>query len=93
MVFNGVTLGSVRSDDNSAGVPTIGNYVFIGPGAKILGNVHIGNYVLIGANSVVTKDIPDGCTVVGNPGRIINHNGKENLKYYFKDILNENSIS
>lgn len=86
MIFNGVTLGSVRSDDETDGAPTIGNYVFIGPGAKILGNVHVGDYVLIGANCVVTKDIPEGSTVVGNPARIINCNAKKNLKYYFKDI-------
>lgn len=43
----------------------IGNNVYIGAGAKILGNITIGNNVKIGANTVVTKDIPDGVTVVG----------------------------
>ena len=37
----------------------------IGAGAKIIGPVHVGNNVRIGANTVVTKDIPDNCTVVG----------------------------
>ena len=45
--------------------PRIGNNVFIGAGAKILGSVYIGNNVKIGANAVVTKDVPDGSTVVG----------------------------
>ena len=47
--------------------PVIGDNVFIGTGAKIIGNITIGNNVLIGANAVVTKDVPDNCTVIGNP--------------------------
>ena len=45
--------------------PKIGDNVFIGAGAKIIGNVSIGNNVVVGANSVVSKSIPDGMTVVG----------------------------
>lgn len=48
----------------------IGRNVWIGGGAIILPGVTIGNDVLIGAGSVVTRDVPRGCTVVGNPGRI-----------------------
>ena len=47
----------------------------MGTGAKVLGNIHIGNNVKIGGNSVVVKDVPDNCTVVGVPGRIIKRNG------------------
>lgn len=43
----------------------------IGAGAVILGNIVIGDNVKIGANAVVLKDIPDNCTVVGIPGKII----------------------
>ena len=50
---------------------TIGDNVFIGAGAKIIGEVTIGNNVKIGANAVVVHDVPDDCTVVGVPGRII----------------------
>ena len=46
-----------------------------GTGAKVLGNIRIGNNVKIGGNSVVVKDVPDNCTVVGVPGRIIKRNG------------------
>lgn len=53
---------------------TIGNNVYIGPNVCIVGGVTIGNNVTIGAGSVVTKDIPDGATVAGNPARIINYN-------------------
>jgi serine O-acetyltransferase len=55
------------------GVPTIGDFVYIGPGAVIYGNVRIGNRVVIGANSVVNKDVPDGVTVAGAPARIVSH--------------------
>lgn len=50
---------------------TVGDNVFLGLDAKILGTVHIGNYVTIGANCVVTKDIPDNAIVAGNPAQII----------------------
>ena len=55
----------------SKGTPVIGNNVYIGAGAKVLGGIKIGNNVKIGANAVVVKDAPDGATVVGIPGRIV----------------------
>lgn len=61
-----VTLG-----DNGHGIPTIGNNVFVGVGACILGNVVVGNNVIVGANAVVTKDVPDNCVVGGIPAKII----------------------
>ena len=51
----------------------IGDNCIIGAGAKIIGNVKIGNNVKIGANAVVVKDIPDNCTAVGVPAKIITH--------------------
>lgn len=62
---------------HNEGNPTIGDNVFIGAGAKILGDITIGNNVKIGANAVVTKNIPDNCTVIGIPGRIIKKDGKK----------------
>lgn len=53
------------------GVPQIGNNVYIGPGAKLFGNIKIGNNVSIGANAVVNSDIPDNVTVGGIPAKII----------------------
>lgn len=52
---------------------TIGDNVFIGAGAKIIGDVNIGNNVKIGANAVVVKDIPSNSTAVGVPAKIIPH--------------------
>lgn len=53
------------------GAPTIGDNVYIGPGAKIFGAIHIGNNVRIGANCVVFEDVPDNATVVLPKPRII----------------------
>jgi len=53
------------------GVPTLGDDVFIGSGAKIVGPITIGHKVRIGANSVVLKNVPDRAVVVGNPAKIV----------------------
>lgn len=49
----------------------VGEGTFIGAGAVVIPNVKIGKWCTIGAGTVVLKDIPDNCTVVGNPGHII----------------------
>jgi serine O-acetyltransferase len=54
--------------------PTIGDYVHIGTGAKILGPITIGDYARIGANAVVVHDVPANATVVGVPARVIGGN-------------------
>lgn len=51
--------------------PTIGDRVFIGTGAKLLGPITIGDDVRIGANAVVIDDVPAGATVVGAPARVV----------------------
>ena len=68
----GVTIGTLGL--GKRGSPTLGNNVFIGAGAKILGKIKIGNNVRIGANAVVIKDAPDNATVIGVPGRIVRIN-------------------
>lgn len=70
-LYHGVTLGGTGKDKGKRH-PTIGNDVIIGSGAKILGPITIGNRVKVGANSVVLKDVPSDCTVVGIPARIVN---------------------
>ena len=73
-ISQGVTIGQANRGDRR-GVATIGDGVYIGPGAKIVGKVSIGNNVAIGANAVVTKDVPDNAVVAGIPARIISLNG------------------
>jgi serine O-acetyltransferase len=70
-LYHGVTLGGT-SWQKGKRHPTLGNDVVVGAGAKILGPMTIGNGVRIGSNAVVVKPVPDGATVVGIPGRIIN---------------------
>lgn len=71
IIHQQVTIGEV---DGKAAV--IGDNVMIGAGAKIIGPVKIGNNVKIGANAVVVKDVPDNCTAVGCPARIIYPKGE-----------------
>lgn len=73
-ISQGVTLGQANRGKNT-GYPTLGDNVYIGPGAKIVGAVKIGNDVAIGANCVVTHDIPDHAVVVGVPGKVISWAG------------------
>jgi serine O-acetyltransferase len=71
VIEHGVTIGAEKDAS-----PILGDDVFIGAGAKIIGGVRIGSRVKIGANAVVTKDVPDGATVVGIPARVVRLNGK-----------------
>ncbi len=60
------------------GAPTVGDNVYIGPGAKIFGKITIGNNVKIGANAVVHKDVPDNAIVALDPGfKILSFKGNE----------------
>lgn len=70
LIHQNVTIGRGKKI-NGNDVPVIGDNVFIGTGAIVIGGIHIGNNVKIGAAALVNKDVPDNCTVVGNPMRII----------------------
>lgn len=70
LIYQGVTLGGTGKELGKRH-PTIGNFVTVGAGAKVLGNITIGNYSTIGAGSVVIENVPEHCTVVGIPGRIV----------------------
>ena len=69
-IYQGVTLGGTGKDCGKRH-PTIGNDVMIASGAKILGPFTIGDHSKIGSGSVVLKAVPEHCTVVGVPGRIV----------------------
>ncbi len=83
----GVTIGSdcnisqdltigLSGQGEKAGVPTIGNNVYIGPGARVFGRISVGNNVKIGANAVIYKDVPDNAIVVLDPGfKIVSYKG------------------
>lgn len=83
---NGITIG-IEMRGKRKGAPTIGNKVWIGPNATIVGKIKVGNDVLIGANSYVNFDVPDHSIVIGNPGKIIS---KENAtEDYIVNIVSE----
>lgn len=71
-MYHGVTLGTTGKEKGKRH-PTIGNNVYIGTGAKILGNISIGDNVKIGANAVVLRDVEKNVTVVGIPGKVVKH--------------------
>ncbi|MFV0194103.1 serine acetyltransferase [Empedobacter falsenii] len=73
-ILQGVTLGVTKGGKNP-GNPTIGDEVYIGPSATIVGKIKIGNRVLIAPNAYINFDVPDDSIVIGNPAKIIS---KEN---------------
>lgn len=66
----GVLIGQ-ENRGRFTGVPQLGNSVWVGANAVIVGGIHIGNDVLIAPNSYVNFDVPDHSIVIGNPARII----------------------
>lgn len=74
LIYQGVTLGGTGKESGKRH-PTLGENVVVGAGAKVLGNIQIGNDVRIGAGSVVLRDVPSHCTVVGIPGRVVFRSG------------------
>ena len=66
-VIHDVTIEKRKNSD----FPVIGNNVFVGAGARILGGVFIGDNAVIGANAVVIEDVPPGATAVGVPAKVI----------------------
>lgn len=69
-IYQAVTLGGTGKDIGKRH-PTIGNRVVISSGAKVLGPFRVGDDSKIGAGSVVLKEVPNNCTVVGIPGKIV----------------------
>lgn len=67
VIYPGVTIGQTGPNK----VPTIGDNVFIGLGAKVFGDIMVGNNVTIAPNAVVVKDVPDNAVVGGVPAKVI----------------------
>jgi len=86
----GNTIGFTGRGRNKQ-IPVVGDYVYMGDGAKIIGGVRVGNNVAIGANAVVTKDLPDNAVAVGVPAKIVSYKSSKGYINFdvskFKDIL------
>lgn len=74
-IYQGVTLGGTGKDVGKRH-PTVGSGVMIGAGSKVLGPFRVGNNSNIAAGSVVLHEIPDNCTAVGAPARVVKRDGK-----------------
>ena len=73
MLMQQVTLGQLAGP----GAPVIGSNVYIGAGAKVLGDITVGDGARIGANAVVLSNVPPQCTVVGIPAQIVRSRNDE----------------
>lgn len=71
---NGVTIGQANRGARR-GVPTVGDNVFVGPGAKIIGGVSVGDNAAVGVNCVVVRDVPADAVVAAGPGQIVSYRG------------------
>lgn len=72
-IMHDVTLG----EGERPGAPVIGDDVFIGAGAKVLGPIHVGDGAHIAANTLVISDVPAGATAIGVPARILRYSGHD----------------
>ena len=70
-LMQGVTLGSDAVVGGRGGSPSLGDDVFVGPGAVVVGGLEIGDRVRIGANSVVTSSFGNDVVVAGAPARVL----------------------
>lgn len=76
LIYQGVTLGGTGKQLGKRH-PTIGNGVMISSGAKVLGPFKVGDNSRIAAGAVVLDEVPENCTVVGVPARIVRRNGEK----------------
>lgn len=75
-VSHGVTIG-VSGRGEKRGVPIIGDRVYLGVNAVVVGKISVGDDVVIGANSLVNRNVPSHCTSVGVPAVVINNKGSK----------------
>ena len=74
VMYQGVTLGGTGKETGKRH-PNIGNEVVLGVGSAVLGNITIGDRSKVGGGAVVVDNVPEDCTVVGVPGKVVRQNG------------------
>ncbi len=92
-LYQGVTLGGTGKEKGKRH-PTIGDYVVVACGAKVLGSFTVGEGAKIGAGSVVLKEVPPYATVVGIPGHVVAQGGRRVARAHSeRDVdLNHNRL-
>src|SRR5919202_1692297 len=89
-IYQGVTLGGTSLYRGTKRHPTLGSGVVVGAGAKILGGFTVGDGARIGSNAVVVKEVPEGATVVGIPGRIVEeHSAQQAARFAAYAVVQE----
>jgi serine O-acetyltransferase len=83
-IAQGVTIGQVYRGQR-VGTPTIGDRVWIGAHAVVVGGIHVGTGALIAPGAYVTFDVPDSAVVVGNPGQVVSLRGSEGYVVHLLD--------
>jgi serine O-acetyltransferase len=89
LIYQNVTLGGTGKEVGKRH-PTLKENVVVGAGAKVLGNITIQKNVRIGANSVVMRDVPENCTVVGIPGRVVKNTVSQSITE--ENLLNHSEL-
>jgi serine O-acetyltransferase len=90
-MLQGVTLGGTGKEAGDRH-PKVRRGVMIGSGAKILGNIEIGAFSRVGAGSVVLKDVPERCTAVGVPAKVVGCAGCERPAQEMNQIIDDAAI-
>lgn len=83
-IYQGVTLGGTGKDKGKRH-PTLGNYVMVGSGARVLGPFKVGDHARIAANAVVLHEVPEYSTCVGVPGRVVRIKGEKIVENQIPD--------
>jgi serine O-acetyltransferase len=78
-----VTIGSAGGEKK--GVPSLGDRVWVGPNATIVGAIKVGSNVAVSANSLVVSDVPDNAIVIGVPAKVISYMGSAHLNRHISE--------
>lgn len=70
--------------------PIIGNNVWVATNSVVVGGITIGNKVTVGAGAIVTTDVPDNVTIIGNPLKVIKINNQMIQPVFLKDLQQKN---
>ncbi len=89
LIYQNVTLGGTGKEIGKRH-PTLMENVVVGAGAKVLGNITIQKNCRIGAGSVVMRDVPENCTVVGIPGRVVKNISSQSMNE--ENLLNHSEL-
>jgi serine O-acetyltransferase len=82
----GIVIGQTNRG-RKQGSPVIGNCVWIGTNAVVVGGINVGNHVMIAPGAYVNFDVPDNAVVVGNPGQIVSYGGIDRYVEHIVDHL------